>query len=258
VLRLLNEPTAAAIAYGLDKAAQGAFDISILKLTQGVFEVLATGGDSCLGGDDFDHAIADWFCAQHGTAGLADLPPGAQRSLLAAARKAKEALFGHETAALSLACACGLTQQAILSRDQFAVLGAPLIARSLSAIKRALRDAQLGIDDITGMVLVGGSTRMPIARDAVRAYFERDPLVDIDPDQVVAIGVALQAVESVQTFAAVASCCSANRRFNDTPTPCSELAVFGRCVFTNSCINQCAVNPWLVELPNEVASSCAR
>jgi len=203
VLRLLNEPTAAAIAYGLDKAVEGTFaiydlgggtfDISILKLTQGVFEVLATGGDSSLGGDDFDHAIADWFCAQHGTAGLADLPPGARGSLLATARKAKEVLSGHETAALSLVGADGLTQQAILSRSQFAVLGSPLIARTLSATKRALRDAQLGIDDISGVVLVGGSTRMPLARDAVRALFGRDPLVDIDPDQVVAIGAALQA-----------------------------------------------------------------
>ncbi|OGB81632.1 MAG: Fe-S protein assembly chaperone HscA [Burkholderiales bacterium RIFOXYC12_FULL_60_6] len=203
VLRLLNEPTAAAIAYGLDKAAEGTFaiydlgggtfDISILHLTKGVFEVLATGGDSALGGDDFDHATAEWFCAQHGLQGLAALPPGAQRSLLAAARKAKETLSSHETAAMSLPGADGAAQHAILSSTQFAELGAPLIARTLSATKRALRDAKLTINDITGVVLVGGSTRMPIARDAVRALFERDPLVDIDPDQVVAIGAALQA-----------------------------------------------------------------
>jgi molecular chaperone HscA len=203
VLRLLNEPTAAAIAYGLDKAAEGTFaiydlgggtfDISILKLSKGVFEVLSTGGDSALGGDDFDHSIAEWFCAQHGGAGLADLPPTAQRSLLAASRKAKEALSQHDTAALSLVAADGSAQQAILSRAQFAELTAPLIARTLSATKRALRDAKLSINDIQGVVLVGGSTRMPIARDAVRDYFQRDPLVDIDPDQVVAIGAALQA-----------------------------------------------------------------
>jgi len=203
VLRLLNEPTAAAIAYGLDKAAEGTFaiydlgggtfDISILRLTKGVFEVLATGGDSALGGDDFDHAICQWFCTQHSIQGLAALPPGAQRSLLAAARKAKEMLSSHEAAALSLVGADGATQHAILSAPQFAELGAPLIARTLSATKRALRDAKLTIADITGVVLVGGSTRMPIARDAVRALFERDPLTDIDPDQVVAIGAALQA-----------------------------------------------------------------
>jgi len=203
VLRLLNEPTAAAIAYGLDKAAEGTFaiydlgggtfDISILRLTKGVFEVLATGGDSALGGDDFDHAICQWFCTQHSIQGLAALPPGAQRSLLAAARKAKEMLSSHEAAALSLVGADGATQHAILSAPQFAELGAALIARTLSATKRALRDAKLTIADITGVVLVGGSTRMPIARDAVRALFERDPLTDIDPDQVVAIGAALQA-----------------------------------------------------------------
>ena len=203
VLRLLNEPTAAAIAYGLDKAAEGTFaiydlgggtfDISILSLTKGVFEVLATGGDSALGGDDFDHAIAGWFCTQHGIDGLAALPPAAQRSLLAAARATKEALSQHETSVLSLSHADGKAQQAILSRVQFAELGAPLIARTMASTKRALRDAGLTIAGITGVVLVGGSTRMPIARDAVREFFAREPLVDIDPDQVVAIGAALQA-----------------------------------------------------------------
>lgn len=203
VLRLLNEPTAAAIAYGLDKAAEGTFaiydlgggtfDISILHLTQGVFEVLATGGDSALGGDDFDHAIAEWFCAQHAIAGLAALPPMAQRSLLAAARKAKEALSQHATAPLSLAGTDGAMLQAVLSRAEFGKLGAPLIARTMLAVRQALRDARLGIADITGVVLVGGSTRMLPVRDAVRDFFQREPLVDIDPDQVVAIGAALQA-----------------------------------------------------------------
>ncbi len=203
VLRLLNEPTAAAVAYGLDKAAEGTFaiydlgggtfDISILHLSKGVFEVLATGGDSALGGDDFDHAIAEWFCTQHGMEGLAALPPGSQRSLLAASRKAKEMLSLHETAALTLTDIDGTAQRAILSRAQFAELGAPLIGRTMTATRRALRDAKLGIDDITGVVLVGGSTRMPMAREAVSDFFKRDPLVDIDPDQVVAIGAALQA-----------------------------------------------------------------
>ena len=155
--------------------------------------MLATGGDSALGGDDFDHAIAEWFCAQHGLDGLAALAPGAQRSLLAAARKAKEGLSAHETAALSLTGADGTAQQAILSRAQFAELGAPLIARTMAATRRALRDAKLRVDDITGVVLVGGSTRMLLAREAVRDFFRREPLVDIDPDQVVAIGAALQA-----------------------------------------------------------------
>jgi len=203
VLRLLNEPTAAAIAYGLDKAAEGTFaiydlgggtfDISILHLSKGVFEVLSTGGDSALGGDDFDHAIAEWFCTQHGIGGMAALPPTSQRSLLAASRKAKEVLSQADTAALTLTDVAGTSLQAILSRSQFAELGAPLIARTVAATRRALRDAKLSVDDITGVVLVGGSTRMPIAREAVSDFFKRDPLVDIDPDQVVAIGAALQA-----------------------------------------------------------------
>jgi molecular chaperone HscA len=203
VLRLLNEPTAAAIAYGLDKAAEGTFaiydlgggtfDISILRLSKGVFEVLATGGDSALGGDDFDHTVAEWFCTQHGIEGLAALAPGAQRSLLAAARGAKETLSMHDTAAVTLHSAEGQPKQAILSRAQFADLTESLIASTLRATKRAMRDAQLIVDDITGVVLVGGSTRMPVAREAVRAFFDREPLVDIDPDQVVAIGAALQA-----------------------------------------------------------------
>ncbi|MCW2312699.1 Fe-S protein assembly chaperone HscA [Rhodoferax antarcticus] len=203
VLRLLNEPTAAAIAYGLDKAAEGTFaiydlgggtfDISILHLSKGVFEVLSTGGDSALGGDDFDHAIAEWFCTQHGMIGLAALPPTSQRSLLVASRQAKEVLSQHESAALALTDVAGTSLQAILSRAQFTELGAPLIARTVAATRRALRDAKLSINDITGVVLVGGSTRMPIAREAVSDFFKRDPLVDIDPDQVVAIGAALQA-----------------------------------------------------------------
>jgi molecular chaperone HscA len=203
VLRLLNEPTAAAIAYGLDKAAEGifaiydlgggTFDISILRLSKGVFEVLATGGDSSLGGDDFDHAIADWFCAQHAIGGLAALPPAAQRSLLMAARHAKEALSQAHTTMFTLCRDNSNAQQAILSRAQFSELGAPLIGRTITATRRALRDARMTVNDITGVVLVGGSTRMPIAYHAVRDFFGREPLSDIDPDQVVALGAALQA-----------------------------------------------------------------
>ena len=203
VLRLLNEPTAAAIAYGLDKAAEGTFvvydlgggtfDVSVLRLTRGIFEVLSTGGDSALGGDDFDRAIAEWFCTQHGIAGMAALSPSAQRSLLTASRAAKEALSGSESSSLSLVQPNGEALQAILSRGEFARLGAPLIDRTLRATKRALRDARLSTAEVTGVVLVGGSTRMPIAREAVRDHFGVEPLADIDPDQVVGLGAAMQA-----------------------------------------------------------------
>ena len=203
VLRLLNEPTAAAIAYGLDKAAEGTFvvydlgggtfDVSVLKLSRGVFEVLATGGDSALGGDDFDRVIAEWFCEQHGIAGVEALSPSAQRSLLGAARSAKEALSSHETTPLRVALTGGDTLQAILGREQFAQLSKTLIDQTIRATKRALRDARLSTAEITGVVLVGGSTRMPVARDAVREFFGVEPLADIDPDQVVALGAAMQA-----------------------------------------------------------------
>ena len=203
VLRLLNEPTAAAIAYGLDQAAEGTFaiydlgggtfDISVLRLTRGVFEVLATGGDSALGGDDFDRTVAGWFCERQGLGGLHALAPQAQRSLLAAARAAKEALSGAPEAVLTLVLPDGRTLDATLTRADFAALGAPLIARTVAATRRALRDARLAASNVTGAVLVGGSTRMPIARDAVRELFGREPLCDIDPDQVVALGAAMQA-----------------------------------------------------------------
>jgi molecular chaperone HscA len=203
VLRLLNEPTAAAIAYGLDKAAEGTFvvydlgggtfDVSVLKLSRGVFEVLATGGDSALGGDDFDRVIAEWFCAQHGIAGVEALAPTAQRALLGAARTAKEALSTHETTPLRVALDSGESRQAILSREQFAQLSKGLVDQTIRATKRALRDARLSTAEVDGVVLVGGSTRMPVARDAVRDHFGVEPLADIDPDQVVALGAAMQA-----------------------------------------------------------------
>ncbi len=203
VLRLLNEPTAAAIAYGLDKGAEGTFvvydlgggtfDVSVLRLSRGIFEVLSTGGDSALGGDDFDRVIAEWFCEQHGIAGVEALAPTAQRRLLSAARAAKEALSSHDSSTLQVALLPGETHQAILSREQFAHISRALVEQTLRATKRALRDAMLSTAEIDGVVLVGGSTRMPVARDAVRDYFGVEPLADIDPDQVVALGAAMQA-----------------------------------------------------------------
>ena len=196
VLRLLNEPTAAAVAYGLDQSAEGVvaiydlgggtFDISILRLTGGVFEVLATGGDSALGGDDFDHAIASWMVAEAGLS--ADLDPGTQRTLLQAACAAKEAL----TEASSVTVAFG-DWQAQLTREAFDALIEPMVARSLKACRRAVRDANIEIEDVQAVVMVGGSTRVPRVREAVAEMFGREPLTDIDPDQVVAIGAAIQA-----------------------------------------------------------------
>ena len=196
VLRLLNEPTAAAVAYGLDQSAErvvaiydlggGTFDISILRLTGGVFEVLATGGDSALGGDDFDHAIAGWMIEQAGLS--ADLDPGTQRALLQAACAAKEAL----TDASSVTVAFG-DWNAELTREAFDALIEPMVARSLKACRRAVRDANIEVEDVQAVVMVGGSTRVPRVREAVAAMFGREPLTDIDPDQVVAIGAAIQA-----------------------------------------------------------------
>ena len=196
VLRLLNEPTAAAVAYGLDQHAEGVvaiydlgggtFDISILRLTGGVFEVLATGGDSALGGDDFDHAIASWIVEQAGLS--ADLDPGTQRQLLQIACAAKEGL----TDASSVSVAYG-DWQAELTREAFDALIEPMIARSLKACRRAVRDSNIELDEVQAVVMVGGSTRVPRVREAVAKMFGRQPLTDIDPDQVVAIGAAIQA-----------------------------------------------------------------
>ncbi|WP_137891480.1 Fe-S protein assembly chaperone HscA [Ramlibacter sp. 2FC] len=199
VLRLINEPTAAAIAYGLDNASEGiyavydlgggTFDISVLRLTRGVFEVIATGGDSALGGDDYDRALADAMLAQ---AGLQAVSAGDKAAIHMAARRAKEALSDAEATTVSATLA-GTPVEFQVARTQFETVTAELTARTIAAVRKALRDARLARDEVQGVVLVGGSTRMPQVRRAVAGFFGREPLTNLNPDEVVALGAALQA-----------------------------------------------------------------
>jgi molecular chaperone HscA len=200
VLRLLNEPTAAAIAYGLDNASEGiyavydlgggTFDISILRLSRGVFEVLATGGDSALGGDDFDQRIVCWVGQQ---AELQPLSPEDNRLLMMRAREAKEYLTSHGESPISVKLGSGEQVDLTLESRTFHEMTQTLVSKTLQPAKKALRDAGLRVEDIQGVVMVGGSTRMPQIQKAVGEFFRQEPLNNLDPDKVVAIGAAKQA-----------------------------------------------------------------
>lgn len=200
VLRLLNEPTAAAIAYGLDNASEGiyavydlgggTFDISILRLSRGVFEVIATGGDTALGGDDFDTAVYDWLLAE---AGLSDLSAHDMRALRVAVRHAREQLSGAAEVDVQATLANGTAVAARLTRERFDELVQPLVQRTLATVRRALRDADLTARDVKGVVMVGGATRTPIVRESVGKLLGTEPLIDLNPDEVVALGAAMQA-----------------------------------------------------------------
>jgi molecular chaperone HscA len=200
VLRLLNEPTAAAIAYGLDNASEGVyavydlgggtFDISILRLSQGVFEVLATNGDSALGGDDFDQRIFCWVLEQ---AQLPALDARDTRLLLTKAREAKEVLTDHREVRITAVLASGEMVDVCLTTTIFNDITASLVNKTLQPTRKALRDAGLSVDDIKGVVMVGGSTRMPRIQAAVAEFFRQSPLTNLDPDKVVALGAAIQA-----------------------------------------------------------------
>ncbi len=199
VLRLINEPTAAAIAYGLDQASEGVyavydlgggtFDISILRLTRGVFEVLATGGDSALGGDDYDRALVEWVQSQ---TGCVIATPADKSNVLVAARACKEALSAADTATFEVALSSGAISHTV-TRAEFDAVTAALTQRTLSAVRKALRDAKLTKDDIQGVVMVGGSTRMPQVQQAVADLLGCAPLNNLNPDEVVALGAAIQA-----------------------------------------------------------------
>ncbi|MDJ0776339.1 MAG: Fe-S protein assembly chaperone HscA [Gammaproteobacteria bacterium] len=195
LLRLLNEPTAAAVAYGLDQGNDGliavydlgggTFDISLLRLERGVFEVLATGGNSALGGDDMDHAIGEWIIGQ---AGLGKLDAALARRILIAARRAKENLTEQESVQIDVGGWQGVLDRATLNQ-----LVKPLIDRTLSACRRTLRDAGVGVSEVDDVVMVGGSTRVPLVQQRVGEFFGKAPMCDLNPDEVVALGAAIQA-----------------------------------------------------------------
>ena len=200
VLRLLNEPTAAAIAYGLDNSSEGifavydlgggTFDISILKLTRGVFEVLATGGDSALGGDDFDHRLFCWISHE---AQLQPLSDEDTRLLMVKAREVKELLSTKDEVQIDAVLRSGEEVHLSVTAAQFNEITQHLVAKTMAPVRKALRDASLTVEDVDGVVLVGGATRMPHIRRAVGEFFKTNPLSNIDPDKVVALGAAVQA-----------------------------------------------------------------
>jgi molecular chaperone HscA len=200
VLRLLNEPTAAALAYGLDHGSEGVyaifdlgggtFDISILRLSKGVFEVLSTGGDSALGGDDFDHALMQYFLQE---ANIQEISPKDQRALILKSRDVKETLSSHPAVLFEYTFEHGQSIQRSVSQEDFAKMTQALVSKALLSVKKAVRDADIDLEEIVGVVMVGGATRMPNVQKAVADYFKKPPLNDLNPDEVVALGAARQA-----------------------------------------------------------------